>query len=355
MCSPSRISIAWRNSVVWSGAGCANNGLLALAALLVLSVGPVFGHHLSSRLELLLAGRDHLWALCLVALHHLFAPVHDAFHLLVGVGLVYALWDRWRAWLLLRDALAPIEEFARLADDAFADDAFATAARRAGLRPSQLRIVDRLPSPAFTAGWWRPQVYVARELADQLSPAELAAVLAHEGAHLTRRDPLRLAALRFLSRLLFWLPALRRLATDAADEAEILADDIAAAREDALTLASALVQLGAWRAPRGLGPAAVGLSAGLPHADLLERRVRRLAGEAPPSTSHVTRRSIAGAAVVLALVWTSGVLMAHPLPGNSPTHPAHCVHRGEWALSHLFCLGSSPIGADAASCPHLGR
>jgi Zn-dependent protease with chaperone function len=326
--------------------------LLGFAALIVLSTSPVFGHHVAEEMDTLLAGQDHLGALCLTALHHLLAPVHYLFHLLIVAGLAYATWDRLRAWLTVRRALAPLEaEAPRPADP------FWQAARASGIDPERLRIVSGLPNPAFTVGWFRPAVYVAAELVEWLTPDELAAVLAHERAHLARRDPLRLSVLRFLGRTLFWLPALHRLAADASDDAEITADDAAAAGRP-LVLASAILALAHWRTPPALVRATVGISGattvGFYRADLLDRRIRRLAGEEPPVASHVTRRSIAGAALALALVWTSGVLMAHPLPSERPDVEPHCTHQGEWAVSHLFCLGS-PFGMLRAECPHVGR
>jgi hypothetical protein len=56
--------------------------LLGLGVLLVLSTSPLIGHLLPIGLDQHLAGRDHLWALCLVALHLIMAPVHGVFHLL---------------------------------------------------------------------------------------------------------------------------------------------------------------------------------------------------------------------------------------------------------------------------------
>ncbi len=88
--------------------------------------------------------------------------------------------------------------------------------------------------------------------------------------------------------------------------------------------------------------------------DLLDRRIRRLAGEDPPVGSHVTRRSLAGAFLALALVGVSGAVMAHPLPADHAAHPTdHCGHPGESALGHLFCrAGAAP--ADLL-CPHAAR
>ena len=319
--------------------------LLAIGALLLLGTSPVFGHHLPFSVDELLAGVDHLGAVCLTALHLMLAPVHTVFHVIIVAGLAYALWDRAIAWRHLQQALEPLETRLAAPGDPFWD-----AAVDAGLDPRRLRIVAGLPNPAFTVGLVTPRIYVAEALAERLSAAELAAVLAHEGAHVARRDPLRLSLLRALACTLFWMPALRRLADDMCDEAEVLADDVAAEGRP-LILATAILVLAQWPQPRHLPGAAVGFY----RRDLLERRIRRLAGEDTPVFSHVTRRSVLGAALVLALVWTSGVLMAHPLPSTlHPDHGRHCHHEGESALAHLFCLKSA--GAPATGdCPHDDR
>lgn len=316
--------------------------LLAIAALLLLSVGPVFGHHFADGVEGALRGRDHLGALCLVALHHLLAPVNLLFHALVAAGLAYAALDRLRAHARVRRTLAPLEA-ARPAPG----DPFHAAAVAAGLDPARLRVVPGLPVPAFTVGWLRPRVYAAASLPALLSPGQLRALLAHEGEHLRRLDPLRLSLLRFLALALFWLPALARLAADVADEAELRADD-AAARGGALELASALLLLAGWRA-HPLPGGAPGIAAG--SRGLLERRVRRLAGEEPPPASHLTRRSLAGAMAMLALVWLSGAMMAHPLP-EAQGGDAHCHHPGGSPLEHLFCLTAAAREEGHRACPH---
>ncbi len=319
--------------------------LWAIASLLVLSTSPVFAHHLAIGAHTLLGGTDHLGAVCLTALHLLLAPVHYAFHVLLGIGLVYGVWDRWRAWRSGVRALDPLEAAVPSSSGDFWE-----AAQEAGLDPRRLRLVPGLPIPALTIGIVRPVVYVARELADELTRDELIAVLAHEGAHLSRRDPLRLSLLRFLAHTLFWIPALRRLADDMADEAEILADD-RAARGRPLVLATAILTLAQRHSTRPAEDVPMS-SAGFCHAHLLDRRVRRLAGEPVAARSHLTRRSVLGAFAALSLVWTSGVLMVHPLPFTlASAHPSHCEHRGESAIRHLFCLGG-PFARLARECPH---
>lgn len=317
--------------------------LLAIGTLLLFSVSPVFGHHFAEGLEHSLRGQDHLGALCLIALHALLRPVHLLFHGLVIAGLAYAVYDRVRAALRVRRALASLQS--RVPAEG---DPFQAAATAAGLDPRQVRVVRGLPNPAFTAGWLRPRVYVAEALADRLSADELRAVLAHEGAHADRHDPLRLSLLRFLALTLFWLPALRRLAEDIADEAEIQADD-RAAREQPLALASAILSLASWGAPGAAWAEGVGFAQ---RTDLLDRRIRRLAGEEPPPATRLTRGSIVSAVLALVLVGASGAIMSHPLPVDHVAHPSnHCGHPGESPFRHLFCLWGVPRDADPL-CPH---
>lgn len=342
--------------------------LLSVATLIVLGTSPVFGHHLATSADALLTGYDHLGNVCLIALHTLLAPVHTTFHVLLWFGIAYAIWDRARAWNSLRRTLRALD--ARMPAP---DHSLSIAARRIGLSPDRVRSVNGLPNPAFTTGFWRPNVYVAASLPEVLSTPQLEAVLAHEAAHVARRDPLRLSLMRFLACMLFYMPALRRLADDLTDEAEIDADNAAVEQSDPLVLASAILALAAWagaRAPMSnagsLPPgSAVAFQPFAPfqRVDLLERRVRRLAGEPAAVGTHVTRRSLGGACAMLVAVWVSGVMMAHPLPAAGgaagSTMPAehavlsHCEHRGAFALSHLFCLGlrAHPGGTP---CPHLG-
>lgn len=315
--------------------------LIAISVLLILSTAPVVGHHFSARVGLPVAGLDHLGAFCVVALRSLFTPLHAVFHIALWSGLAYALWDRWKAWRHQIEILSQLDATAPQPGDPF----FLLAAA-AGLDPMRLRIVDDLPNPAFTVGLDAPRVYVARELLSHLSEQEVIAVLAHEAAHLRRRDPLRVAAFRFLACMLFWIPALRRLSDDMADEVEILADD-AASRGQPLVLASAILRLAGWR--HETIPAIVGFQ----RRDLLERRIRRLAGEDAPVGSHLTRRSLAGAALALALVMSSGAFVAAPVPSPAgAVRHSHCVHRGESALRHLFCAGFHRTSAGASHCPH---
>jgi predicted transcriptional regulator len=261
--------------------------------------------------------------------------------LLLVVGLAYAVWDRARAWRTQRVVLCDLQ-----ASVPRAGSEIARAAASLELPLDAVRVVEGLLSPAFTLGWLRPRIYVSACLPERLSPAELRAVLAHEAAHVRRRDPLRLCLLRFLACTLFWLPAVRRLAEDIADEAEVSADD-AAVLDQPLALASAIVTLAQWLRPGR----AVHDGVGFDERNLLERRVRRLAGEDVAPRSRLTRTSVVGAALALLLAWTSGAVMAHPLPGQTPAHDEHCQHEGASVLFHLFCLSHGTAGG-RSDCLH---
>lgn len=320
--------------------------MFGIAILLLLGVLPVMGHHGPERMELALTGVDHLGALCLAALHMLLAPVHGGFHVVLGAGLLYALWDRLRAWRQLERTLAPLDARLPLPGQRLWD-----ACVRAGVSPRCVRIVRGLPNPAFTVGVLAPRIYIAAELPDRLTADEVASVLAHEAAHVARRDPLRFSLLRGLACALFWIPALSRLAEDLRDESEIEADDAAASRASAIVLASAIVSLAQWGDARLAPRAAVGFC----RRELLDRRVRRLLGQDAPITSHMTRFSTSVAIMTLLTVWGSGLVMAHPLPGTTETSAPdaiHCAHHADGPFSHLFCRRVAGAHGD---CPHTGE
>lgn len=322
--------------------------LIGVALLLLFVTSPVFGHHIADPLSNWLLGRDHFLVLCVVALHELMEPVHDVFHILLVVGLAYAVFDRARAVIRMQQTLRVIEPGA-----IEPGGPIHAAALAVGVDPRHLRGVTAPSVPAFTAGLFRPKVYVSEGLASDLSSDELEAVIAHEDAHRRRRDPLRLTVWRFLGCALFFIPALRALVEDMADEAEIAADDVAASdvRVEPLALASALVTIAdRYRNRTGLPvPAAVGLLG----RDLLDRRVRRLAGEQVAIASHLSRRALGVAGIIIAMAWISGLLVAHPMPTGSDGAAAHagaehhCSQHQTSPFSHLFCRGLA-----SGPCPH---
>ncbi len=96
----------------------------------------------------------------------------------------------------------------------------------------------------FCAGVRRPAIFVTRGALDLLNPGELQAALAHELAHLGRRNPERSWVMLGLRCLMAWNPTFQVLTRALARDAERLADERAVALgAGRLALASALLKL----------------------------------------------------------------------------------------------------------------
>jgi Zn-dependent protease with chaperone function len=117
---------------------------------------------------------------------------------------------------------------------------------RAASRPRREPCVAEVPSSAplcIAAGFVRPTVIVSTGLVASLPPDELRAVLAHERAHVARRDALLLAVARAFAVL--HVPWFARRVLDELELACELACDEEAARSvgDRLVVASAIVSV----------------------------------------------------------------------------------------------------------------
>ena len=235
-----------------------------------------------------------LLAHCALALHAAGAPLQWLPVGLLVIGLVYAVLDRvWLSRRVGRFVGTHRRRRPRAGEAIFLE---ATALKV----DAHVRVlVGDAPNPAFTAGIWRPRIYIAESLQHALSAGELRAVIRHEYYHLLRRDPLRSAALRFAARTLFWVPLVRVLADELMDDAEIMADDFAAdpsGGSDPLDVASALVRI------RKIGEGRVALPAGATGIGgfrTLEHRVHRLID--PDSRDGVGRMRRAGGQALLSL------------------------------------------------------
>lgn len=326
--------------------------LLSVALLILLSTTPILGHHFVSKAGSLVPSGDHFFGLCMVALQSLLSPVHAGFHLLLLAGLIYAGMDRIRAGRELKQVLGCLQGMSPRSGSVFE-----RAARRAGQPLEDVRIVDGLPNPAFTAGWWRPKIYLAAQLEPLLTEEQLNAVILHESAHVRRRDPLKLSVMRFLASALFYIPALGRMADDLADEAEIAADDRAVGNDPGI-LASALVALAQFeaRSVREQAFDGAAIASGIQKCGLLERRVRRLVGERPPARTHLTRRSLVWAVGALAVIWISGIPIVPAATsrihsGNVHHQAEHCRHHYGPFFRHLFCPGAN-LEVSGIRCAH---
>lgn len=148
-----------------------------------------------------------------------------------------------------------------------------------------------------------------------LSAPQLAAVLAHERAHLAARHHRMLAAAAFAGRVLPELPLLRDLTTRVRRLLEMHADDLAACTEDPEVLATALVAVATAR-PRRVPSQAP--SAALSAADMdAVARIQRLL--LPPVTLTPRRRHAVRVGIaVLGLIPLLVALTPAAVAANQP-------------------------------------
>jgi Zn-dependent protease with chaperone function len=169
----------------------------------------------------------------------------------------------------------------------------------------ELAVVPTCPGGAYVAGTRRPVLLVGAELVERLDTEELEGVLAHELAHVKRRDNLVSATLGVLRDLVFFVPGGGWAVAQLHRERERAADQLAVrVTERPGALASGLLKTLELGAATGEPRTCAALA---PSATLVER-VRDLVDERPP-VSRLRRTSemaavgsMTAVAVVLAVV-----------------------------------------------------
>jgi HEAT repeat protein/beta-lactamase regulating signal transducer with metallopeptidase domain len=146
-------------------------------------------------------------------------------------------------------------------------------------------------------------------------------LLAHELAHLARRDPLWLDAASLLERVFFFQPLNRVARREFQQVAEYLCDDWAAARTGSgVPLAKCLARVAEWIQASPLGVPVAGMAE---QRSLLVTRIARLIeGKAP--ASPVPKFAFGGVAVVMltAMVAAAPGVQDGTLPPPAPLRPA---------------------------------
>jgi bla regulator protein BlaR1 len=219
-------------------------------------------------------------------------------------------------------------------------------ARRAGVRrPVALLESARVAGPVVL-GHLRPVILLPLGAVAGLSPALLEALLAHELAHIVRRDYLLNLGLAVAEVLFFYHPAVWFMANCLRAERENCCDDQAAALcgGDGLRVARALAALAELEAATAPGPRLALAAAGASGRGGLLARVRRLALGRPQAPT-MSERLLAGSLTLLGLLGlsTGVVLAAHPAqtaPGQ--TAPADTARRRVAAVPALPALPGLP-------------
>ena len=170
-------------------------------------------------------------------------------------------------------------------------------------RPVELTCSSCIASPVALSG---DEVCLPRRALIELEPAEQDSILAHEIAHLVRRDPQWLVVARSIEMVLFFQP-LNRLARHRLQEvAEYLCDDWAVARTSRpITLAKCLAAVAEWvgRSPRMETPRLEPLSTMVESGGSpLVRRVGRILRGANAPRARTSRVAFVGCASALVLL-----------------------------------------------------
>jgi beta-lactamase regulating signal transducer with metallopeptidase domain len=194
-----------------------------------------------------------------------------------GAGWLLAFWVVGSAVAILklgharRRLYAALKERRDIRDDSLAN-IFARLCMVTGPRkPVRLTYSSRISSPMTLSC---REICLPRRAVTQLNAGQQESLLAHELAHVMRRDPLWLS-LSLLLQCLFFFQPLHRLARQRIQEcAEYLADDQATRYTGSgLTLARCLVEVAGWPSRHALPAPTAGI---VGNTSSLERRVRRL-------------------------------------------------------------------------------
>jgi hypothetical protein len=229
---------------------------------------------------------------------------------IVGVRLSYPAANVWALLILalaLLGLLATLVAVASAARELTASRRFMRElARRSPRTLGEAVVINESKPVAFCAGLLRPRVFISSAAVELLDAEALDAVLAHELQHARRRDPLRVATGRTLSRALFFVPGLRELARRQQALAELSADEAAIEQDDSHRPALARAML-CFADFQGIG------------SGIDPTRVDYLLGE-PPSWRFQSLLCLAAAAVIGVLA-ALAVLLGEVASGSATLAP----------------------------------
>lgn len=137
-----------------------------------------------------------------------------------ALGLLIVHLAAWSGLAALR-VIGASRDFSRL-PRALPSRHLESAGRRVGA--GRLTYLDTVAPLAFCMGLFRPAIVISRGTVDSLSPAALAAVLAHEAHHQRHFEPIRRALRSAAASVWFYLPLVGWWASRREEASELAAD-----------------------------------------------------------------------------------------------------------------------------------
>lgn len=194
--------------------------------------------------------------------------------------------------------------------------------RTGGGESLRLMVSDEVPSP-LSWGWRRPVILIDRDTLAQADEAD--AILAHEVAHVVRRDWLALMLTRVAATLFWFNPLVWLLEREIVQQAEEAADCEAAAYVEPARYAQTLLswaRIGGRALPAN-SIAPKGSALGRRIRAILDRRTReRPSGSAWTKIAALTCIGIAAPVAAVQLVQAARAQPAPPAPASPPASEA---------------------------------
>ncbi len=201
----------------------------------------------------------------------------------------------------------------------------ATLASRLGLRrcPDVVLLPGAVP-PLVWAGWGRPSVYLPEVLLERLDDEQRAALLAHELAHVGRRDHWVRRVELLAVALYWWYPLVWWARHQLQAHEEECCDAWVAAELSPRAYATAILETLDFLAETGTGVPV--LASGLGRVHALKRRLTLiLAGGTPRGLTASVRLGVLAIAGLLLPLVPVVARMAPPAPEPAPAPPEHAA------------------------------
>ena len=251
---------------------------------------------------------------------HLSAPLMAAILIAYGGMLTYFAvrlgWGLWKTSLMLRDA-HPAPSSGSLAARLQSYSSPITHFEQASIYVA----VSPLVSSPVTLGLKRCVLLLPLDFLECIGDADLDAVLAHEAAHMQRRDFAKNLLYNLVTLSIAWHPMFWLTLARLAESREMVCDEIAAnSLAGKETYAQSLLRLASMLTEPM--PAKTLHAIGIFDANIFERRIMNLAQNRIEITT-LRRLAIAASCLVIAAATCASALALHVEVPQAPSHPAN--------------------------------